>query len=59
MTDRVLINLTSEQVRTINRLRLMGYGSEERTPASVVEYMVARFIDDIRRAGLLKEADPL
>lgn len=51
--DRLLINLTSPQVHAIYQLRDYGYG-DGKTPASVIEYMVERFIDDLRRAGVVK-----
>lgn len=51
--DRVLVNLTSAQVHAIDQLRALGYGDDKATPASVIEYIVARFIDDMKRARVL------
>ena len=49
--DRLLITITPMQRVQIAHLTDLGYG-DGKTPASVVEYIVARFIDDMHRHGL-------
>jgi hypothetical protein len=49
--DRLMLDLNSFQVHAIDQLRSNGYG--DGTPASVVEYALNRFIDDLRRAGIV------
>lgn len=49
--DKLLINITAMQRVQIAHLTDLGYG-DGKTPASVVEYIVARFIDDMHRNGI-------
>jgi hypothetical protein len=49
--DRLLISMTPMQRLQILHLVELGYGNGK-TPASVVEYIVARFVDDMHRHGL-------
>lgn len=48
--DRLLIELSSADVHAVNQLARYGYGE---TPAAVVEYALRRFIDDMRRSGIV------
>lgn len=50
--DRLLIELSSPQLHAVHQMVGLGYG-DDGTPASAVEYALSRFIDDLRRAGLI------
>lgn len=50
-TTRLMINVTASQQVQLMHLVEIGYGDGS-TPASVVEYALARFLDDVRRNGI-------
>jgi len=50
-TSALQVQVTSGQQVQLMHLVELGYG-DGKTPASVVEYMIARTLDDLRRAGV-------
>ena len=50
-TSALQVRVTGDQQVQLMRLVELGYG-DGKTPASVVEYMIARTLDDLRRAGI-------
>jgi hypothetical protein len=54
VADQVVIDVTSAELHAINQLREIGYADGYGTQASVVQFALRRFIDDCRRAGVVK-----
>lgn len=50
-TSALQVQLTGSQQMQLLYLVELGYG-DGKTPASVVEYLIARALDDLRRAGV-------
>ncbi len=50
-TTALQVQITAPQAVQIMHLAELGYG-DGGTPASVVEYFVARALDDLRRSGI-------
>lgn len=50
-TSSLQVQMTEAQQAELMHLVSLGYG-DGLTPASVVEYMVARALDDLRRNGI-------